>query len=84
MSTFVRLGGSGGSVPGSKVGALTLPMSTEEALEAGVLAVPLERADIDEIVDIVEEIDSFEALRIKCSDGLRGGKAGEGLVDCLL
>ena len=82
MSSFVRFGGSGGNVVGSKTGAFTLPASIEGVLEPGVLAVPFESADIDETVEMVEETDSIEAFLLSCSEGLLGGKAGDGCVDC--
>lgn len=55
-------------------------------LECTVLAVPLDRADMVEIFEKVEEIDSFEAFLLNCrfSDGLLGGSAGEGCVDNFL
>lgn len=61
-SSFVRLGGSGGKVEGSKTGALTRLPSIEGALECTVFAVPFDRADIEERFEKVEEIDSFEAF----------------------
>lgn len=77
------MGGSGGRAEGSKTGALTRLPSIEVVLECVVLAVPFERADIEEMLEKVEEIDSFEAFRLSCrfSDGLLGGRAGEGCVD---
>ena len=44
------------------MGALTLPTSMEAVLDAPVLVVPLDIVDIEEIVDIVEDTDSFEAF----------------------
>ena len=62
MSSFVRLGGSGGNVVGSNTGAFTLlPASIEGVLAVYVLAVPLDRVDI---VDMVEETDSLDAFRL--------------------
>ena len=81
FSCNVRFGGSGGSVDGSYTGALILPPSMEEVLEVDVLLVPSDKADIEETVDIVELIDSFESRRLSCSDGLRGGRAGDGCAD---
>jgi len=54
-------------------------------LDAEVLAVPFESADIDEIFEKVEDMDSLESRRINCcSEGLRGGNAGDGCdEDCL-
>ena len=37
----------------------------------------METADKDDIVETTEDIDSEESLRLKGSDGLRGGRAGE-------
>jgi len=84
IASFVRLGGNGGKVAGSKTGAFTLPASIEGVLDPGVVAAPFERV---EMVEMVDEIDSFEAFLPSCcccSEGLRGGRAGEGCVDCLL
>ena len=55
-------------------------------LECTVLAVPLDRADMVETFEKVEEIDSFEAFLLNCrfSDGLLGGNAGEGWLDIFL
>ena len=55
-------------------------------LECPVLAVPLDRADMVEMFEKVEEIDSFEAFLLNCrfSDGLLGGSAGEGWLDSFL
>lgn len=52
-----------------------------DTLEPVVLVVPLDRA---ESVEMVEDIDSFEPFLLSCSEGLRGGKAGEGCVGCFL
>lgn len=51
-------------------------------LDAAVLAVPLVPTETADIVEIVEDMDAFEPLRCRVSDGLLGGKAGEGWVDC--
>lgn len=85
-SSFVRLGGSGGNVEGSKTGALIRLPSIEGVLECTVLTVPFERADIEEMVEKVEDTDSFEAFLLNCrfSEGLLGGSAGEGCVDIFL
>lgn len=47
---------------------------------------PLDRADIEEMFEKVEDIDSLEAFLLNCrfSDGLLGGSAGEGCVDIFL
>ena len=79
-SSFVRLGGKGGKEAGSNTGALILPVSVEDVLVDDI-PVPLDNVDI---VEIVEAIDSFEAFRLSCSEGRRGGRAGEGCVDCFL
>ena len=82
IASLVRLGGNGGKVAGSKTGALILPASSEGALDPEVLPPPFDKVDIEEMVD---DIDSFEAFLLGCcSDGRRGGKAGDGCVDCLL
>ena len=81
LSSVVRLGGRGGKLEGSNAGALIRPASIDEALEPFVRVVPIDRAEIE---DIVEDIDSFDAFRLIWSDGLRGGSAGDGCVDCLL
>ena len=79
VSSFVRFGGNGGNVAGSKTGAFTLLLiSMEGILLVCVLAVPFDRADIDEMFEMVEETDSFEAFLLSCSEGLRGGRAGDG------
>ena len=47
-------------------------------LEPEVLAVPFDNADIDDMVEM-DEIDSLESRLVNCcSEGRRGGKAGEG------
>ena len=84
FSCGVRFGGSGGSVEGSYIGALILPPSMEGVLEVEVLLVPSDKADIEETVDIVELIDSFESRRLSCSDGFRGGSAGDRCMDVVL
>lgn len=63
-SCCVRFGGSGGSFAGSNTGALILPFSPliDGVLEWVFTVVPLERADMDEMVEIAEEIDSSEAF----------------------
>lgn len=50
------------------------------------MAVPFDKADMDEIFEKVDEIDSLEAFLLICrfSDGLLGGSAGEGCVDFFL
>ena len=80
----VRLGGRGGSFEASNTGAILLPPSIDGVREADVLAVPLEsvpfeRADMAEILEVVEAIDSFESRRF--SEGRLGGKAGDGCVE---
>ena len=63
MSSFVRFGGSGGKVVGSKIGAFTLlPASIEGVREVYILAVPLDRVDIDDMFDMVEDTDSLDAF----------------------
>lgn len=44
-----------------------------------VLAVPVDKAETEEMV---EEMDSVESLLLSCSEGRRGGRAGdlEGLL----
>lgn len=82
MSSLVRFGGRGGKVEGSKTGAFTLLESNEVCRELGVLASPFDNV---EIVEMVDDIDSFEAFLLSCcSDGLRGGKAGEGCDEVFL
>lgn len=85
-SSFVRLGGSGGKVEGSKTGAFTRLPSIEAVLECAVLAVPFDKADMEDIFEKVEEIDSLEAFLLigRFSDGLLGGSAGEGCEDIFL
>jgi hypothetical protein len=50
----------------------------EGVLDVYVLAVPFDRADIDEMFEKVDETDSLEAFLLNCSDGLLGGRAGDG------
>ena len=76
MSSFVLFGGKGGNVVGSKTGAFTLPASIDGVLEPGVLLAPFDIADIVEMVDDMDSLDAF--LLSGCSDGRRGGRAGEG------
>ena len=85
-SSLVRLGGKGGKAKGSKTGAFTRLPSIEGALECAAFVVPFERADIEEMVENVDEMDSLEAFLLiwRFSDGRRGGSAGEGCVDVFL
>lgn len=80
------MGGSVGKVERSKTGAFIRLPSIEVALECTVFAVPFDKADMEEMFEKVEEIDSFEAFLLICrfSDGLLGGSAGEGCVDAFL
>lgn len=81
-ASFVLLGGRGGKVAGSNTGALTLPMSSDGVLSPGALLGPFDKV---ETVEMVDEMDSFEVLLSSCcSEGLRGGKAGEGCADLFL
>ena len=79
----VRFGGRGGSLAGSNTGAILLPPSIEGVREADVRAVPLERAEIEEIFEVVEAIDSIESRLLSGSEGLLGGRAGEHWVESL-
>lgn len=82
MSSFVLLGGSGGKDVGSNTGAFILPESIDGVLWPGVLPTPFDKV---EMVEIVEDIDSLETFLLSCcSEGLRGGRAGEGCMDCFL
>ena len=82
IASFVRFGGSGGKVAGSNTGALILPPSIDAIRAPGPLTSPFDRV---EMVEMVEEMDSFECfLSNCCSEGRRGGKAGEGWVESLL
>ena len=75
----VRFGGSDGSLAGSYTGAIILPESIDGVLDPEVLAVPFDSADIDDMFEMVEDTDSLESRLVNCcSEGLRGGKAGEG------
>lgn len=47
-------------------------------LDVDVLAVPFVPMETADMVEIVEEMDAFEPLRCRLSDGLLGGNAGEG------
>ena len=80
------MGGSGGNAEGSKTGAFTRLPSIDGVLECTVLAVPFDRADIEEMFEKVEEIDSFDVFLLICkfSDGLLGGSAGEACVNIFL
>lgn len=61
------------------MGAFTLlVLSMEGVLDVYVLAVPFDKADIDEMFEKVDETDSLEAFLLNCSDGLLGGRAGDG------
>ena len=82
-SVGVRFGGRGGSFAGSKTGAILLPVSIDGVREADVLAVPFERAEIEEILEVVEAMDSFESRLLKNSEGRLGGRAGEGCIEFL-
>ena len=47
-----------------------------------VLAVPFDNAEIDDIFDVNDAIDSVESRLVNCcSEGLLGGKAGEASVE---
>lgn len=52
MSAFVRFGGRGGNVVGSKTGGIILPESIDGVLDDAVLDAPLEKADIDGALDV--------------------------------
>ncbi len=81
-SSLVRLGGRGGRAGGCKVGAFTLPESNEVCRELGVLGIPFDNVEIVEMVDDIDSLENF--LTSCCSEGLRGGKAGEGCVEAFL
>ncbi len=51
-SAFVRFGGRGGNVEGSKTGGIILPESIEGVLDDVVLDVPFDNADIDGALDV--------------------------------
>lgn len=75
----VRLGGKGGRFVGSKTGAIFLPASMDGALDPDVFdqdvfVVPLDMAEME---DMLEAIDSLDSRLVNCSDGFRGGNAGE-------
>lgn len=75
----VRFGARGGRFAGSKAGAIFLPASRDGVLDSDVLdqdvfAVPPDMAEIEEMLDA---IDSLDSRLVNCSDGLRGGNAGE-------
>ena len=42
---------------------------------------PLESAEIEEMLDMMELIDSFESRLLKGSEGRLGGSAGDGWVE---
>lgn len=66
MSSFVRFGGSGGKVVGSKTGAFTLLLASIEGVRGVyILAVPLDRVDIDDMFEIIEDTDSLDAFRLR-------------------
>lgn len=75
----VRFGGRGGRFAGSKAGAIFLPASRDGVLGPGVfdqdvLVVPPDTAEME---DMLDAIDSLDSRLVNCSDGLRGGNAGE-------
>ena len=83
-SVGVRFGGKGGSFVASYTGAITRALvSIEGVLEADVLAVPLDKAEIEETLEVMEAMDSVESRLLSGSDGLLGGRAGEGCVELL-
>lgn len=55
----------------------------EGVREVDVLAVPLDRADMEETLEVVEAIDSLESRLLNGSVGLLGGSAGDGWVEFL-
>ena len=71
---WVRFGGRRGRFMGSKAGAIFLPASIDGVLDPDVLLVPLDMAEME---DMLEASDSLESRLVNCSDGLRGGNAGE-------
>ena len=79
----VRFGGRGGRFAGSNFGGILLPPSIEGVREADVRAVPLESAEIEEIFEVVEAMDSIESRRLSGSEGLLGGRAGDNFVESL-
>ena len=51
---------------GSKTGAFTLlPASIEGVRGVHILAVPLDRVEIDDMFEIVEDTDSLDAFRLR-------------------
>ena len=44
---------------------------------------PLEIFETEEVVEKTDESEPFESRRANCSDGLRGGKAGDGWAETL-
>lgn len=80
-SSFDRICGKGGRDDGSYTGALTRPVapSIEGVLDVDVRAVVADKADIEDTLEVTEDIDSFESLLFnRCSEGLRGGRLGDG------
>lgn len=70
--------GREGNVDGLKAGGIIRPPFGERVLEAEVLAVPSERIDAEDIVEIVEANDSEESRLISWPpEGRLGGRAGD-------
>lgn len=79
LSRYGRLGGRAGRVEGSKTGAIIRPASIDGVLDADVLAVPFDKAEIDDTFETVDAIDSVDSRLFRCVDGCLGGRDGE---DC--
>ena len=65
-----------------KAGGIIRPPSVERVIEVEALAVPSERIDAEDIVEIVEASDSVEPRLASCPpEGCLGGKAGDSCKD---
>lgn len=93
FSSCVLFGGKGGKADGSNSGARIAKRSDRDVID-----VPFDLADTDDLVVLIELIDSFDSRLLKvmfegrlggragdCSEGFRGGKVGpwDNCVDVL-
>jgi hypothetical protein len=82
FSSTTFLGGSGGSLEGSNAGARTW-YSVPLPLLVPVLLEPNESVDMPEAIVDIESVDS-RRLKLRLSEGLRGGSVGVCLGVALL
>ena len=78
LSDLGRLGGRGGRVEGLKTGAIIRPACIDGVRDAEVLAVSFDRAETEDMFEIVDAIDSVDSRLPRCPEGRLGGSDGDG------